>query len=80
MEADENKKGPHDNKVEEPFIEYKTASKTRLSVFSSFEEAAEADCEFYRKLTPEQRVNLHYEISLRTFGAPLSTHNRRFTF
>ena len=78
MEEDENIP-PLTNKVEEPFIAYKTRSK-KLTVFSSFEEAAEADYEFYRNLTPEQRINLHYEISIRTFGAPLANRNRRFSF
>jgi hypothetical protein len=38
--------------VNEPYTAYGNSAKGRISFFKSFAEAAEADREFYRNLTP----------------------------
>jgi hypothetical protein len=68
------------DKVNEPIVEYGNAAKKRISFFNSFEEAAEADHEFYRNLTPLQRMEIHYELTLRFSGKPISESNKRFSF
>ena len=63
MEDDENKAKLKVNTVNEPIVDYGFFAEKRISVFTSFEQAAEAfDHEFYRNLTPEQR----FEYPLRT--------------
>ena len=72
-------------KKEKSTEEKKTGSvsdsgKMRMSVFTSFEEAEEANYEFYRKLTPVQRMQMHFELSIRIWGKPETNLSRRFTF
>jgi hypothetical protein len=67
------------NKVNEPPVGYGSGKK-RIAFFNSFEEAAEADYEFYRNLTPLERMQLHYELSIRVFGSPQPDLSRRFSF
>ena len=76
MEDDENKL----DRVNEPFTDFGTSERKRVTFFKSFEEAAEADYEFYRNLTPEQRMNIHYELCIRVFGGPQTNLSRRFSF
>jgi hypothetical protein len=80
MEEDKNKIGTSIDKVDEPFVEYKAAQNNRVTFFNSFEEAAQADYEFYRNLTHEQRLAMHYELSIHVFGAIETNPNRRFSF
>ena len=80
MEEEEKPENPYPDKVNEPIAEYGITKKSRITFFSSFEEAAEADYEFYRNLTPEQRLNIHYELSIRVFGGTHTNLNRRFSF
>jgi hypothetical protein len=54
--------------------------KMRMSVFTSFEEAEESNYEFYRNLTPVERMQMHYELSMRIWGKAQPSLNRRFTF
>lgn len=68
---------PEKNKAEEPAVEYKKNKTFRF--FKSFEEAAEADYAFYRSLTPEQRLEIHFELSRRVFPV-IKNPNRRFSF
>jgi hypothetical protein len=72
-------KKEHDNKINEPLVEYGPAKK-RVAIFNSFEEAAEADCEFYRNLTPVERVQIHYELSIMVHGQPKAILDRRLSF
>ena len=62
--------------LREPEVPYR---KMRLRVFSSFEEEAEANYEFYRKLTPLQRLEIHFELSSRLFSK-IKNSSKRFTF
>ena len=79
-EEDGNNEDPKFDQVNEPFKGYPAFMKSRIAFFASFEEAAEADYEFYRNLTPEQRMQIHYELSIQVFGEPQTGLNRRFTF
>jgi hypothetical protein len=65
------------NKAEEPAVPY---GKRRITIFKSFEEATEADYEFYRNLTPEQRMEIHFKLSVNIFDETKSNSNRRFSF
>lgn len=67
------------DKVNEPAAEYKAGGK-RIAFFKSFEEAAEADYEFYRKLTPVERIALHYELSIKMTARTSPALNQRFSF
>ena len=80
MKDDENKDKLRLNIVNEPIVGYGVSSERRLSVFTSFEEAAEADHEFYRNLSPEQRLNIHYELSLQFYDEAKSSLKGRFSF
>jgi len=42
--------------------------------------AAEADHEFYRNLTPEQRMEIHFRLSLRVFSPGRAPAGKRFEF
>ena len=73
----EEKKADH---VNEPQAGYSASAKRRITFFKSFEEAAEADYEFYRNLTPEQRLAMHYELMIRVYGPAKEPSNRRLSF
>jgi hypothetical protein len=77
---DENKISQKLNEVNEPIINYGVTQKSRLTIFKSFEEAAEADYEFYRNLSPEERLSLHYQLSIKVFGESHINTSRRFSF
>ncbi len=66
--------------VNEPIAGYGSMEKGRISFYRSLEEASEADYEFYRRLTAEQRMNIHYELSIQVFGRPRPSLNKRFSF
>ena len=66
-----------DDKVEEAGVIY---GGRRIAFFKSFEEAAEADHEFYRNLTPMQRLEIHFELSCRVFSKAQTNSVRRFEF
>lgn len=62
------KEDEKDKTVHEPSVAYSVPKGKRITFFNSFEEAAEADYEFYRNLTPEQRLEVHRILSLQVFG------------
>jgi hypothetical protein len=80
MENDDSKAKLPVNMVNEPIVNYRVSPQNRVAIFNSFEEAAEADYEFYRNLPPEQRMNIHYELSLRLFGENKTNLKGRFSF
>lgn len=80
MKEHENKSELKTSLVNEPIAAYESTSKKRMAVFTSFDQAAEADYEFYRNLTPEQRMNIHYQLSLSFFGESKTTLKGRFSF
>ena len=80
MENDDNKAHLPVNMVSERVSDYGIYRRNRISVFHSFEEAAEADYAYYRSLSPEQRMNIHYELTVRLFGEAKNNLKRRFSF
>ncbi|MDB5284883.1 MAG: hypothetical protein JWO06_3958 [Bacteroidota bacterium] len=80
MKDEESKFNLPPDKFNEPSVGYGALKKSRITFFKSFEEASEADYQFYRNLSPEQRMNIHFELSRRVFGNRPATLRGRFSF